>query len=1480
MRRFVREGSFLLLAAVVLPLFTKAAQAQERQVLQTHVSAPADATSIGRMPGSRQLNLALTLPLQNQEQLHILLQQLEDPTSPKYHQYLTSAQFTQEFGPTVVEYQQVIGFAQSHGLQVTRTSPSRRLVDVTGSVANIEQAFRVTMQVYQHPTEKRTYYAPNVEPTADSGIPMLGVAGLTDRVLRHPASLHPAPAGGARPDATGSGPGSLFLGSDIRAAYYGTGPLAGGGQALALAEGQWNFSDVQAYYKSVGQTLNVPIVNEILAGQNPNCIGLPPSCDDGEEVIDMEQILSMAPNASVLIIYEGVSEVDQFDAYATDNIAKVMSYSFGIGDGNAATDEGYFSQFHAQGQNFFVASGDGGDFDGTGGWPGFSQNVTDVGGTDLVTSSPGGPWQSETGWVGSGGGWCDSSNVSSPCYQSPYDGIPTYQQNVINSPNGGSTLYRNVPDVAAEANTDNYFCGNGSCGGIGGTSLAAPRFAGFVALVNEQAAANGETVGFLNPLVYTLGQTSNYSTAFHDITSGNNNGFNAVVGYDLVTGWGTPNGQGLIDALAPTGGTSPYFTLAASPTALTVTPGGASQTATISLTAANSFSGTVNLTASVLGAPPGITVSVNPTSITGAATSTLTVTANSSTNSSSFVAGNVEVVVVGTSSGGIQTQPAFVLLGVPSFALSASPSGIYLNQASTATSTVTVNPENGFNGTVTLSSVTGLPSGVTGGFSPTAITSATPSTLTLTATGTAATGPSSGLNVIGASGNISQYTPATSLSVSAATGTGGSGTPISLSSAYNLPGIYADGITFGTGMDGAGYGYSSNLLTPNRVLNGVQFNFGPANTASCGTTPACTNDVVSAAAQVVTLPSGQFTTLQLLATAIDGPLLNQSITVTYSDNTTSTFTQSFSDWCSCSGSKPGPGQQPGESFAVVMPYRDGANGAPDDRVFNLYAYTFVLNSTKTVQSLTLPVLSKTGAVVVLAATLSAQSLGTPVSLASGYNVAGLFDNGITFPTDGGMDGPNPQDNCSGGKACDDAYSATVLALPATTPPTLTIKGTTFDFGPVNTTDCSASGTTCINDVISLPSSAMTITPTAGQYSGMSMLGTAVQGAHLGTITVNYTTGLPDTINQTFSDWCSSGNNTNETIAVGPFERINSDGTLNTDSSSCNLYAYTYTLDSNRTVSNIQLVNADSPQTAYTYVAAITLTGNTGSTPGFTLSAAPSTVSVAQGSSNTSTITVSPTGGFTGSVTLTATGSPGGVTASFSPNPATTTSTLTLTASGTATTGGPTTVTVTGTSAPLTQTTTVGVTVTAAAPASYSLSAAAAAPASISPGGTSSSTVTVTSSNGYTGSVTLTCAVTSTVTFTSSQASCSFGNTSPVTVTSGGGSATVTFSTVAASAALLRRSTAFYAIWLPLPGLALLGLGLGSRRSRQKKLLGCFFLWMVLASLIILPACGGSGNKGGGSSGTPAGTYTLTITGKDANSLTQSNTAPTVTITVN
>lgn len=187
---------------------------------------------------------------------------------------------------------------------------------------------------------------------------------------------------------------------------------------------------------------------------------------------------------------------------------------------------------------------------------------------------------------------------------------------------------------------------------------------------------------------------------------------------------------------------------------------------------------------------------------------------------------------------------------------------------------------------------------------------------------------------------------------------------------------------------------------------------------------------------------------------------------------------------------------------------------------------------------------------------------------------------------------------------------------------------------------------------------------------------------------------------------------------------------------------------------------------------------------------------------------------------------------------------------------------------------------ATGPALYFLSPGTPTAGTISPGGSSQATVTVASINGYAGSVTLSCTVAPVV---SPAPTCSFGNTNPVSVTSGGGSATLTFNTVGPSAAAA-YSQVLYALLLPVPGLALIGAGFGSRARRKRRLLGLSLLSLVLALVIAIPACGGGGNSSPpppppANNGTPAGTYSVTITGKDASGATQTNTAPTVTITV-
>jgi len=132
--------------------------------------------------------------------------------------------------------------------------------------------------------------------------------------------------------------------------------------------------------------------------------------------------------------------------------------------------------------------------------------------------------------------------------------IPSWQKlkGVITKANEGSTKYRNGPDVSANSYWSFYVCADQTTcteNDYGGTSFAAPMFAGYLALANQQAAAHGDKPpGFINPTIYPLGLGKGYSTDFHDITTGSN-GFPATKGYE-ATGWGSPNKSGLINALA------------------------------------------------------------------------------------------------------------------------------------------------------------------------------------------------------------------------------------------------------------------------------------------------------------------------------------------------------------------------------------------------------------------------------------------------------------------------------------------------------------------------------------------------------------------------------------------------------------------------------------------------------------------------------------------------------------------------------------------------------------------------------------------------------------------------------------------------------------------------------------------------------------------------------------------------------------------
>ena len=221
----------------------------------------------------------------------------------------------------------------------------------------------------------------------------------------------------------------------------------------------------------------------------------------------------------------------------------------GGGDFGSA-DDTIYKQFAAQGQTYLNASGDDGASNSQT-WlaPSLDPNIIDVGGTDHGTSGPGGSWTSETGWSGSSGGYYEPAGHAIPAYQKT--------SGVITSAIKGSTTLRNDPDVSAEADFDNLTVSNGTFQtGYGGTSFAAPRWAGLLALANQQSVVAGKsTLGFVNTKIYAIGLGANSTSDFHDITSGSNKpsqgtgaGFNAIAGFDLVTGWGSPKGPALISA--------------------------------------------------------------------------------------------------------------------------------------------------------------------------------------------------------------------------------------------------------------------------------------------------------------------------------------------------------------------------------------------------------------------------------------------------------------------------------------------------------------------------------------------------------------------------------------------------------------------------------------------------------------------------------------------------------------------------------------------------------------------------------------------------------------------------------------------------------------------------------------------------------------------------------------------------------------------
>jgi hypothetical protein len=617
------------------------------------VSVVSRLTPIGRVAATNELSLAIGLPLRNEAGLDDLIRQLYDPASTNYHKYLTPPEFTARFGPTESDYAAVKEFARTNGLAITGTPDSRLLLDVSGPAAAVEKAFHVMLRTYRHPSEARDFYAPDIEPTVAADLPVVDISGLTDYYRMHSKNhrIHLAARSGvvAKNGSAPDGSGTYF-GDDFRTAYVPGTTLTGAGQMVGLLQFDGFYSnDIAAYATAAGGgRTNIVIQTVLLDGFN----GVPTTganSGNDEVSLDIEMVMAMAPGLSKIVVFEAPNNTayfnDVLNAMASTNtypLLNNLSCSWG-GGGPKSSSETIFKKMAAQGQSFFNASGDSDAFTGAVPFPSESTNITQVGGTTLTTSSSA-AYISETVWNwGVDYGSIEDGVGSSGGISTTY-GIPSWQQGISMTANHGSSSMRNIPDVALTANKIYIIYGGSGAGANnhGGTSFAAPLWAGFMALVNQQAAATGQSpAGFINPAIYAIGKSSVYNSCFNDITNSNNfwssspTNFPAVAGLDLCTGWGTPNGTNLINALlAP----PPMFF--AQPAAKNVT-NGATVSFTGTATSALPFSYYWLLNGTNL--PAGGNVS-------GVSTNTLTLTAVTTNNSGLYqlVASNATGYAVST----------------------------------------------------------------------------------------------------------------------------------------------------------------------------------------------------------------------------------------------------------------------------------------------------------------------------------------------------------------------------------------------------------------------------------------------------------------------------------------------------------------------------------------------------------------------------------------------------------------------------------------------------------------------------------------------------------------------------------------------------------------------------------------------------------------------------------------------------------------
>ncbi len=656
--------AFVLVVFVSSAAWSNAPASEPYEAISGHVPVQhiKNSALLGQKSSSDSLSMTVVLRYPNEAQLNSLLSKLYDPLDPSYGHFLTTQQFTGQFSPSQSDYQAIQSYFKSQGFTVAGIHSNRLVLNVSAPVVTAEQAFKVQFNEYGQGT--RHFYSVDREPALPHSMAakILHIAGLQNANVwhKHAVPLSPYQSMSVTPNQVGTGPNGGLQPSDIASIYdlnSASLPSSKGlGQTIGLFElDGFTGSDITAY-ETKFRLPSVQPTTVLIDGFN----GKPGSGAD-EVTLDIELQMAVAPSAKI-IVYEGPNSgtgvIDTYQRIATDNLAKQISTSWGLcehysSSGSLTAENAIFKQMAAQGQSIFAAAGDSGAYD-CGGTsllnvddPASQPYVVGVGGTSLKPGA-GETYSSETVWntsstEGGGGG------------VSTYWALPSYQTNV---PGLASTKYRNVPDVSLDADPyTGYAIYSGGVWQIyGGTSCAAPIWAAYTAIVNQQRQSNGSSViGFLNSTLYPLAQTSSYSTDFHDITTGNNNHYYAAIGYDNATGWGSFNGLSLFyDLVAGPSRSATSTTLASSANlsgygsavTFTATVTGSSPTGTVAFKEGTTALGTGAVssgkatfaTSSLSVGPHSITAAYSGDTKNNASTSTaLTQTVNKKTTSATVV---------------------------------------------------------------------------------------------------------------------------------------------------------------------------------------------------------------------------------------------------------------------------------------------------------------------------------------------------------------------------------------------------------------------------------------------------------------------------------------------------------------------------------------------------------------------------------------------------------------------------------------------------------------------------------------------------------------------------------------------------------------------------------------------------------------------------------------------------------------------------